>query len=71
MEKQYLCHITGSIVPAERVEALREMGVSEDEYTIVTVSTIGRKHEAASVGISKQELEDDDFSTVVSEDLVG
>ena len=71
MEKQYICCITGSIVPPERVDALQEMNIPEDEYTLVSVSTIIRKHEAASVGISKQELEDEDFSTVVSEDLVG
>ena len=47
------------------------MDVSEDEYTIVSASTITRKRQAPSIGISKQELDDEDFSTVTNEILVG
>ena len=68
--KEYKCFITGSIIPPERVEALQEMGVPEDEYTIVQVSPIQRKREAPSIGVSKHEI-DEEIVEVLQDVLVG
>jgi len=40
--KEYKCVVTGSTVPAERAKFLLEMGVSDDELTIASVSPIRR-----------------------------
>jgi len=71
MEKQYICQITGSIIPPERVEALQQMDVPEDEYTIVQVSPIQRKREAPSIGVSKNNDLDAEIVEVLQNVLVG
>ena len=42
MDKQYTCCVTGSVVPVERAEFLINMGIPEDELTVVSVSPIQR-----------------------------
>ena len=41
---QYICCLTGSIVPQERAEFLLSSGVEEDELTVIGASEIGRKY---------------------------
>ena len=40
--KEYVCCVTGSLIPSARVKALQFLGISEDEYTIVSASSTKR-----------------------------
>lgn len=70
-EKEYRCCITGSLIDSSRLEALQEMGVHPDEYTIVSVSPIQKRREAPSVGISRYEIVDEEVTEAITEELVG
>lgn len=43
MEKVYLCVVSGKAIPPERVEALRELGVPETQWTTVDNSLTKKK----------------------------
>ena len=40
---QPVCVITGQVIPPERVEALEFLGVPQDQWTVVTASTVQKK----------------------------
>lgn len=43
MSKKYYCSVSNNLIPEQRVEALKVLGVPEDQWTCVEFSNTSRK----------------------------